>query len=46
MNAEITIYDYKKQIEERFSLPYDIKDIKKFITPNRDYEITDVENFD
>lgn len=44
MNAEITIYDYKKQIEERFSLPCDIKDIKKFITPNRDYKITDVED--
>lgn len=44
MNAEISIYDYAKEKEKRFSLPCEFNDMKNFITPNRDYEITDVED--
>lgn len=44
MNAEISIYDYAKQKEKRFLLPSEFDDMESFITPNRDYEITDVED--
>lgn len=44
MNAEISIYDYAKQKEKRFLLPSEFDDMKSFITPNRGYKITDIED--